>query len=247
MLKPVLLLTHLGMGDMLVINGLVRHLCARRPSVSLVCKQAYARSVGFMLRDVSNLQLVPVESDADISPAFGAPPDRLHAWAAAGFELMLLGLHSCSAHWAAGHANYADALYAQAGLPAYVRYTGFWVCRDPAREQELAASLAPAEDAPYLFVHEDPERGFLVHPPASPLHRVDAGRHSDNIFDYCSLIERAQQVHVFDSCFAHLVDLLALAQAPLLHCYVKNPQDSLETLFARPGWQFHFTSHFPSA
>ena len=230
----LLLLTHLGMGDMLACNGMVRQLCERSGELLLVCKERNRRSVAFMYRDLPNLKLLPVREDRDISPRFGSDGALLRRLEADGYTLMLLGMHS-SGDWQQGCVSYVDALYAQAGVHPYTRYTHFKVLRDRAAELK-------GPDGDYVFMHDDADRGFQIFkqlPPATALVCPPplSGAPDDNIFDYCAAIERALAVHVIDSCFAHLVDLLCLNPERHLHAYGKNPDDRLDALFPS-GWRY---------
>lgn len=233
---PLLVLGHLGLGDHLVCNGLVRRLAAARPLLLVACKRAAAASVGFMFRDAANVQLLVVEDDRDISPAFGADPAALNSFLRAGFEVLLLGLHRGPLPAGAG---FADAFYDQAGVPRDARYTAFRADRDPGLEARFAGGAAGS----YVFVHDDRERGHRVTPdPSLPaLHpgKPDGRPASDNIFAFAGVMERAAGLDLMDSCFAHMADLLDLLPGRRrLHCGAKNPADRCQDLYRRPGWRF---------
>lgn len=234
--RPLLLLGHLGLGDQLICNGLVRCLANKRPLVLVVCKRVSAVSVGFMYRKTPNIQLLVVEDDADISPAFGADPAVWTSFLRSGFDILALGLHRGPLPSGAG---FADVFYDQAGVSRAARYSAFKVDRDPGLEALRCAR--PSER--YVFVHDDVERGFRltldselpVRHPGKP----DGSPGSDNIFAFLGLMERAEELRLMDSCFAHMADLLDIgAGRRYLHCDVKNPADRCERLFQRPGWQF---------
>jgi hypothetical protein len=66
----------------------------------------------------------------------------------------------------------------------------------------------------YIVVHDDPERYTSIPIDTNlPIIRIGRGQfpiESTNIFDYCTLIERAVEYHGFDSSFMWLVELMKL-------------------------------------
>jgi hypothetical protein len=86
----------------------------------------------------------------------------------------------------------------------------------------------------YVFVHEDRARGLDIdrrHLPAGvPVFDAhDPLVRSDNILDYCMVMERAKELHCIDSCFALLADRLPGVTCPATcHAYARGPvHDSL--------------------
>jgi len=234
----VVVLGHLGMGDMLVCCGLVRHLAAERKIVLVVCKAVSAPSVKFMYRDKANIAVLTVDKDSDISPRFGGSPNTLQHLQQSGYDLMLLGLHRGTLAPGSGFAN---TFYDQACIPRDVRYRGFHVNRDVVGESGYATF------SPYIFVHDDTERGFniQVNTDLSIIRpgKADHRQGSNNIFNFVGLMSGAQECHMFDSCYAHMADLMDICPGRrFLHC-VKNPLDKCEELFIRPGWQFVRSDH----
>lgn len=233
-MDSLVVLTHNGMGDQLICNGLVRRLAAEHPNLSIVCKQENAESVLFMYRDQPNIRVVTIEDDNQISPAFGAHPSVLQTLRQSGHKLLLLGLHRGHVQPGSG---FADVLYDQAGVSRQSRYLNFHVVRDVTLETNFAV------DGEYLFLHDDPCRGFnislttdmrIIRPG-----KADQRPGSHNIFSFVTLMQNASEIRCIDSAFAHLADLLDLCPGRrFLHCTAKNPADTPELLFRRPGWTF---------
>jgi hypothetical protein len=78
--------------------------------------------------------------------------------------------------------------------------------RDRTREEGLFRRIGPA--GAYAFLHDDArfhiDRGRIT---ARTIVTPDVGL-TGNVFDYCLLIEKAAEIHVIDSAFMHLIDLL---------------------------------------
>ena len=57
------ILNHIGLGDQLVINGLVRHFAEIEDVVTIFAKRSHIPSVEFMYRDISEkVKVIAVES-----------------------------------------------------------------------------------------------------------------------------------------------------------------------------------------
>lgn len=232
-MTELLILTHNGMGDQLICNGLVRHLASKHPGVAIVCKAASADSVSFMYRDRRDIRVLPVQDDCQISPTFGANPSILQGLQARGFKILLLGLHR---GYLAPGSGFACMLYDQAQVPRSSRYFDFHVDRDPDMERHFRA------EGDYVFLHDDSERGFEIqydnHLKIVRPGKADHRPLSNNIFAFIGLMEGAAELHLIDSSFSHLADLVNILPGKrYLHC-IKNPSDRVEDLFLRPGWHF---------
>lgn len=259
----LVILPHLGLGDALVLRGLVAHECARlaaagdggRSKVYLVCKRAYLASLQTLFADLPNLALVPVGEARDVSPAYGASRaayQRLVTLAGSPERVRAMGYHSGRRDWMncpapkgaqspGGVLPWWQALYAHYGLdPALMELF---------RVPEPLPPQIPRPREPYVVVHDDAHRK-LVLPPAAQTARVlhvdDPAIRRDDIFAYVDLLRGATAVHAIDSCFAWLVRLdPSNHEAKMtVHAYAKHPPITPETspfgaaavLASAPGW-----------
>jgi len=215
------------LGDNLICNGLVREYCKRYARVGIFCIPRYRTSVSFMLRDVPNVELIMVKNHR-----------RKQYYRA------LHALHLTKRHYDQVLPLYNNTetgvlaerqFYAYANIPHGKKWSSFYVERDSRREQELFERIVPSH--PYVFVHDDAVYGSGIDPKKLPPHyavvRADP-KLTDNIFDYCWVIERAQEIHVVDSVFMFLTDLLQYnnpAQKLFVHRYARaNPPWNLPVL-----------------
>jgi hypothetical protein len=117
-------------------------------------------------------------------------------------------------------------LYALAGVDFEKKWSNFFVKRDLSREKEFFEKIVPP--GPYAFIHDDAIYSGLINPAkiAPSLMKVRAERNlTDNIFDYCTVIERADEIHVVDSVFMFLVDCLVYSnptQKLFVHRYARS-------------------------
>ena len=103
------------------------------------------------------------------------------------------------------------------------------------RERDFFVRVAG--DGPYIFIHDDAVYGSSIDDTklanARKVVRPQKGL-TDNIFDYCTLLERAEEIHVVDSVFMFLVDMLSYTnsrQKLFVHRYARqNPPWNLPVL-----------------
>lgn len=201
--KTLVIHPHLGVGDQIVLCGLVRHIASQQPKVVLVVKAGTEATVARMYSDLDNVVLYPVS---------GNQHDATHtrkACAQYGTEEALR----------IGHENYNPGLettngwdcgqifYHLANVPYQHRWDGFWVQRDEEREEKLFRILNP-EHKPFQFLHEDLDRGFLVD--YTPLREYITIRNHPAfcLMDYILLLSKATEIHLMPSSFFCLIESL---------------------------------------
>lgn len=236
----LLLLGHLGMGDMIIMNGLIRYKALFHQEVRVVVFKKYADSVRFMFRDLNNITYEEILCEADMSPNYAmVVPARLADLVEKeGYEFLPLGNHGRDGLWETRGYDFAEAFYVQAGVPYEVRRRFGWVMRDYEAEERLYERVTGEIGRQYVIVHDDETRGLLLdkgHPvlaaSAPALPRFHLGTRaigntevwSSNIFDYLTLIDRAVEYHGMDSSFPLMMDLARTKCASVtIHSYVKR-------------------------
>ena len=205
----ITILPHLGLGDQIITNGLVRHF-AEQDDVTIFVKHSHERSVAFMYRDLgARVKIVRLEKDdremlsyVQSHPIECGKVLALGAHGMSGQQFQLL-IHNPYTSWLC-------VFYLQAGLNPNTMYRKFKVDRDHSKE-------LPAPNEPYVFVHDDAQRGRVievdttlkvVRPKISNF--IGNGAFEDdgfNIFDYMTIIENAQERHMMNSSYSWLVEL----------------------------------------
>ncbi|MDE2173240.1 MAG: hypothetical protein KGJ31_01390, partial [Patescibacteria group bacterium] len=215
----LLLLHHLGLGDHFMCHGIVREYADRYSRVTIFSYPHNYRTVAFMFRDLANVDIRQVK-DVEEARAY------LRDHGAEYDETKVLGFENLDR--TTGTAL-EKQFYDLAGVPLWKKWERFYVERDRAREQALFEKLALPEA--YAFVHEDASRKYLIK------RRLIGDRLAqfeprpeltDNMFDYCTLIERATEIHVIDSSFMFLIDCLSYArpeQKLVVHRYARENND----------------------
>jgi len=187
---------HLGLGDHIICNGLVRNIYQRITSnINLFCKPMYQESVSYMYRD-TDIKIIPLD-DHDIGPFLSnIDPENI----------LRVGHHHIMKYIQG--TTFDHAFYKQVGLNFQKRWTDFYIKRDEAKEEELYQKINPPKE--YIFLHDDPSRNFIIDQKHIinknlPIIRPDL-KLTTNMFEYAKVIENASEIHCIDSCFRLFAD-----------------------------------------
>lgn len=219
-MSKVLLYHHLGLGDHFMCHGIVREYCKKYEKVAIFSLPHNYVSVSFMFRDLKNLTIIQGDDafaeNFILLNASASGTDKCDQIKKVGFEY--LNRRS--------DVSLEEQFYAIAGVDISKKWDSFFVQRDFAQEQALFEKTAPRGD--YAFLHEDVERKFLI-----SRKKIDKDLAiyipdralTENIFDYCTIIEKAKEIHVIDSSFMFLIDLLTYenpSQKLYIHRYARE-------------------------
>ena len=252
--KDICIVHHLGLGDQIMLNGMVRHFLEIRPKVHLLVKNCHLESVQFMYRDCTNIEYVIVNNtnpqdiwtkvksleNCDILPlATYAVPDQ--TW-----DFFVAKDGNTFTNWAHG-------VYIQAGLNPLYMYSKFKVVRDPEREDVLFNKSELSEK--YIFIHDDHHRerfntkhrkDLKIFKPGS--FPIDTRKEffscdNSNIFDYLKIIENAEEVHCMNSSYNWMIDLMKIGtpKKNFFHMYIAHSQyapRTVKTVFNDQVWTF---------
>jgi hypothetical protein len=195
---------------------MVREIASAADSVTLMAKVPNVRSVSYMFRDVPNLTLLEVSGDREASR-------YARRWKRRGMNVMLNGTHDRRGWKAEWHQQFDEAFYRMANVPFEYRWSKFRVLSDAEAEERVFEAVV--QSSPYVFVHDDIDRGFTISPnrlpEGIPVIRPRAGL-TDVIFHYKKVIERAAEVHCISSSFAHWIENAELGGKRFLHKYARR-------------------------
>jgi hypothetical protein len=205
---------HLGLGDHIIFNGLVRSLIKPNEDYKMFVKQQNLTSVKFMYRDVKNLSFL-IGDDAYSNNYINENVSDKNDLIIAGFYR-----HPSSK-------EFDDSFYLQNNLPFLLRWESFYVERDHQREINLFKKFDVKKNN-YVFLHDDESRNLKINYELIRNKNLKVVRPiyglTDNIFDYCKLMEESVECHFIDSSFRLIYDSL-LPQKELL--YYHNTYDGV--------------------
>jgi len=189
---------HLGLGDHIIANGMVRTLAKKYEKTYIFCKSQNIRNVSFMYRDLSNLGIL--EMDDDIVKNF-------------------MRLNPQNSYIIAGHGPFEtiyrnpqntlcidEIFYKLAGVPIENKRLEFFVQRDLDREKKLFNQLGLGEGERFAFVHDSDKRKIYKNIPDIKI--VKPLDMEWTIFDFLYTIEKAEEIHCVNSSFFCLIDCL---------------------------------------
>jgi hypothetical protein len=213
-------LTHLGMGDQITCNGLVRELYKKHSKLYVYCKLKYFYSIEFMYRDLPDLHVLPMEEQGAYNFVSHHKIDKFYKLSFNPTTEMQQGIPV--------ELTVEKTFYKQAGIDFSKKWESFSVQRDARRETQLFENfrLIPGE---YIFIHEDNPRKQTINPELIEDKKVSVFRalpdHTNNIFDFCSIIQNAKEIHVIESCMMFLIDLIfqdcSITKKLFIHRYTK--------------------------
>jgi hypothetical protein len=217
-MSSILLDFHNKLGDNIICNGLVREYAKKYDRVGIFCIPKYLESVAFMYRDLPNIEITLTKNQAHKDKIM-----RLHSfWLSQYHYGEIKKIQDDSEAEIVAERQ----VYARAGVPHEKKWSSFYVKRDPAHEEEFFNRVVTKQ--PYAFIHDDTIYGGLMDKKhfAPGLAEVRATPAlSNNIFDYCKVIEEADEIHVVDSVFMFLVDCLPYhnpKQKLFVHRYARS-------------------------
>lgn len=195
--KHLYIYHHLGLGDHIICNALVRILSKNYENVTLFCKTHNFLSVSKMYRDLVKVKILLVTDDTEAYNIYSNLDHNVDK-VKVGFEYLN------------GNIKHFDKkFYSQFDIPFIERYNSFYYERDVLIENKVYDLLNP-NNKKYLFLHDDKSRGYEI----NTLDGVDNDlliikpdkSLQFTIFDYLKLIENAQEIHCIDSSFKSLID-----------------------------------------
>ena len=241
-MKKIMLLTHLGLGDQIICAGMIPKLLEKYDHVFYPTK---IRNFGSMVRlfdHVDDVSFPKVKDDTEISPdsRITIPVDteflRTGFWTNYGVTQI-----------AANHKPFLKVIYEQTGLDPETSWSHFPLRRDDSEENALREKLNLEKDERYIFAHTDSPHpdSQLTHEERPDLFPKDVRvirpnpEISQTIFEYCSVIENAEEVHCIDSSFALLADRLDLSKVKRksIHRYARIESQKMSETTYKQDWE----------
>lgn len=206
---------HLGLGDHIICNGLVREIIKKDENEKyfLCTKSHNLESVKFMYSDIENLNFLTVINEpSDIDNYIKDLKPSKVIFSGSIFS------------WPENSKTWEEVFFNQHGLDLNTKWDSFKCNRNNQNEKKLFDYFNVKENN-YVFIHDDIDRGFLIDEnyiinKDLKIIRPVKGL-TDNIFDYCYLIENSYESHFIDSSFKLMTDVMSLKKYNIFH-HIKN-------------------------
>jgi hypothetical protein len=204
--------THLGMGDNIVHNGMIRKIAQDNPGYQIytAAKEHYFKNVEFMYRDNDNITVISVDGDRGMN---------LHLRDVKYDKII-------TSHFADNNSlhyetYFDDAFYMLVGIDTKVKTEYFHIDRDYDRENEVYDELITKNGiTDYVFVHEKTEERILIdRNRLEPNLPVIVADRKYGIFELLKVIENAKSVNVVSSSFLSLFMCKKFNENTFAHMY----------------------------
>ena len=185
---------HLGLGDHIICNGLVRRLINKNETFGLFVKKHNLPSVQFMFRDLPNLNIIPIDGDHNVSEYKN---DNIIS---VGHEKLNQTINQYGCLW-------DESFYKQMNINFLERWNSFFYKRDFLKEKNLYDELNQKNED-FVLIHntDSTNTDIIDYNQISEKYKKIFVEKSETIFDYGFLIAKAKEIHCIDSSFKHLVD-----------------------------------------
>ena len=197
---------HLGLGDVIICNGLVNYISKSFKNIHLIVDKKFYDQISFLYSENSKVLVVPADLD---KPNHAT---KFVAKYADEYRLQVLKVGWEHIDWNIYKKPFNVSFYKQLGLKYSYSYDYFHIPNDKSRENKLIHHLVDYYDV-------DIDNLKLVHSSASnesyslklntDEKYIYVEKESDlfnNMFLYSGLIEISKEIHCINSSFSHLTD-----------------------------------------
>jgi hypothetical protein len=207
MIQEIYIYHHLGLGDHIICNAIVRNYANKYDKIYLFVKQHNYESVKFMYKDLHNINFL-IGDDNFAEKTILNKKNIIKI----GFDKLNRNI------------KFDKSFYNQLGLNFNKRWEDFYFERNLEKELDLF-KLYSVEENNYIFLHDDYDRNFKIPIINKSIQIINPKKKlTNNIFDYCYLIENAKEIHCIDSSFKILADSINL-KTNILFYYLNRRQD----------------------
>jgi len=231
--KSLYIYHHLGLGDHILCNAIIRWYSEKYERIYLFVKPNNLKNVSYMYRDLSNVKFIPMD---DAQTRFFMSINKNNKYLVVGitpewFKKLNSGEFS----------TFDQGFYISANLPIDYKWDKFFFQRDLEKEKNIFYNkLGIKDEEKFLFVHDDPKNGRIIRDSFFP-NKIKVIKPSEfkdiGIFDFIYTIEKASEVHCMDSSFSCLIDTMQISTLKLfMHLYVRK-DNSPAPLF-KLNWNF---------
>ncbi len=228
MAENIYIYHHLGLGDAIICNAIIRSYAEKYDKVFVFSKPRNTKNTLWMYRDNPRIKIISME-DFEIKQfmKIGSSNKYLIVGHEELFKILDKGLET-----------FDQIFYKMSNIPFEDKWNKFYFERDLEKEKNAFYNkLGLKDDEQFLFVHDDPERGrhFKKEFIKKGVKVIHPTKHKDiGIFDFIYTIEKAQEVHVMNSSFSCLIDTMQIKTNKLFyHEYARtdmgnNPNHKLK-------------------
>lgn len=210
-MKKIFIKHHLGLGDCIAHNGMVRKVLFDNPDseVYLSSKSHNYDNMKFMYRDNQNVKILVLDDQGTNEHLRTNHYDQVissHFEGKSNSDYLNIG---------------DDAFYHKAGFDPKVRKDYFYLERDYVSEKKLYDKITSEIGSQnYILIHEKPEDNIIIDRKKIPNNLpIVYAKKEYNFFDLLTVMEKAQEIHLVSSSFLVLFMIKRFNEKVFAHMY----------------------------
>ena len=197
--KSIILMTHLGLGDQIILNGLINYISKKYEKIILPVQKSNFKTIQFLYSENSVVDVIEYPKDQELDFI-----EELSSSSA--MDILQIGFQKV------GKKPFNLAFYSQLKIPYKYSYTHFYYPENKDSELELKDHLInfySTSSSEIILVHNESSKGVFMLDKVKFNNPIYITKESDkygNLFYYSQIIKEAKEIHCLDSSFAHLVE-----------------------------------------
>lgn len=220
-MNSVYIYHHLGLGDCIICNGIVRYYSNKFETVYVFTKPRNVSNCIRMYKDNPKIKIIAME-DYEIRNFMKNFPQN---------NYLIIGHEKLHIQIETRNTPFDKIFFEMAGLNIEDKWEKFYIQRDLEKEKEVFYNILGLKDSSkFLFFHDDIGKEYFFNPQyfSQGIKIIRPNEYKDiGIFDFLYTLEKASEIHVMNSSFLNLIDCIQLSNPYLFyHKYVRN--DAIE-------------------
>lgn len=214
--KNLLVVSHFGLGDHIVINGLLRKKSSEYKNCVVLVRRIFLDTLTQFYSDLENVKII------GLHPSFEGPMSHslIEYLKFENYEFLKLGYFGDN-YLEENSMKFDEAFYFQANESFNLRWDNFNYTRNYKKENEVY-NQNKCYNQEYIFLHEDKERKFLIDRDLLPknVKIIEPNFNSKySIFHYRKILEHAKEIHCIESSFTAFIESIQIASKLFAHRY----------------------------
>lgn len=221
-MKEICIHHHLGLGDHIDLNGMIRFylMIKKYNRINLFVKSTYYDMIKYMYSDEDRINLIKIDPNLneDLQVFEYMKNHKKIELLRIGFEKYPHGRELLD------NKNCWEYFYEQMNVPYEVKISCFYIDRNMEEEERVFSKLNPNNE-PYIFVHDDPEKGYVVDTSNIMDKNLKILRNdkNENLFYFIKILENAKEIHCMESSFKSLIEIYSRTDKLFFHDFRGHP------------------------
>lgn len=222
MKRNVSIFTHLGNGDHIICNGMLRYFASKKDveTVTTFCYDRNRHNIEYMFRDVENIRI-------ESFPANLESKERLKILSKKDQNNLLIGYEYTDGYRYRNTLSFDETFYEQAGVDFNIRFDNFYVERDEEIENKALMELKQDKQE-YIYIHDAPELNYNIdRKKINSKLPVIFNSYNYNLFQMRKILENATEIHTMQTGMFDFCNSIDLKCPIYVHLYVRGYTDFL--------------------